>query len=133
LTFLARPHDIVNILANMTFESFIEGQDHVTITIYDGEGDECLSKQEHEAKHAIHGLIGRPSIHLGCSKISTDVQINVIKPKLKSNDSILQNLPAQFIIALGFACIVGSCVIFSYIKREKTTTGRKNVSPRDRI
>lgn len=102
----------------MTYESFIEGQDHITITIYDGEGGECLSQQEHEFRHAIKGLIGRPSIHSGCIKISTGVQINVLKPKLKSNDSVLQKLPAQLIIAFGFACFVGSYVIFSYIKRQ---------------
>jgi hypothetical protein len=112
----------------MTYESFTEGLDHISITIYDGEGGECLSQQEHESRHAIQGLIGRPTMHLGCNKISTGVHIKVLKPKLKSNDSILLKLPAQLIIAFGFASLVGSCIIYSYIKRKREVTKPKNTS-----
>lgn len=112
----------------MTYESFTEGLDHLSIKIYDGEGGECLSQQEHTSRNAIQGLIGRPTMHLGCNQISTGVQIKVLKPRLKSNDSILHKLPPQLIIAFGFASLVGSCIIYSYVKRKREETKPNNTS-----
>lgn len=121
LTFLAKPFDIMDILANMTYESFYEGQDQINMTIYDGVGGQCLSPQEHKSKHSIQGLIGRSSVHIGCTLIQINMRVNIIKPHLQSSDISLSDLPVQLVIAIGFASIVGVFIIYCYMTRSSSS------------
>jgi hypothetical protein len=46
MTFMAQPLHLNDIFTNMTYDSLEPGEDAIIVTIYDGEGGECLSAFE---------------------------------------------------------------------------------------
>eukprot|EP01083_Nonionella_stella_P005201 15083_1 len=111
MTFISRPLHLNNILNNMTFESLEEGEDEIVISIFDGEGGECLSSMEHEILYIIKGYKGQPSLHKGCKITSRSIPVNVLNYSNGKSTRGMKKFPMQ----LGVASIFGATVLFLLI------------------
>lgn len=95
----------------MTFESLEEGEDEILISIFDGEGGECLSSMEHEILYIIKGYKGQPSSHKGCKITSGSIPVNILKYNNGNTSQGMKKFPLQ----LGVASLFGSTVLFLLI------------------
>lgn len=124
MTFISRPLHLNNILNNMTFESLQEGEDEIVISIFDGEGGECLSSMEHEILYIIKGYKGQSSLHKGCKITSRSIPVNVLKYSNGKNSRGVKNFPMQ----LGVASIFGGAVFFLLIAfKIRSLRARKDI------
>ncbi len=118
MTFVARPLDLNNLFDDMTYESFLPGEDEIKIFIFDGEGGECLSSLEHETLYRVNDYTGQPTLNKGCFSISGSIPVKVKKFQQNQTINILGGgLPSQLVIALSFGSLVAVALIVAKLRR----------------
>jgi hypothetical protein len=84
MTFVAESRNIDHILKNMTFTPYFIGQqDEVTVSIYEGEGGDCLDAAEHSGITIDQGC----THHVGYISIPLPKDTKLIPGAIKEGDS----------------------------------------------
>lgn len=89
MTFVAVPSAVNLILQDLVYEPIVLMEDHVVIQIYDGQGGDCLSAQEHELplQNGSHA-----TIHRGCFQVNSTIPI-LPPPPSRSDDNGIFGIP----------------------------------------
>lgn len=79
LVFVAAPSDVGHILNHLTYKTLVPSRpepDNLTVTVYDGEGGDCLTASEHWDYQAALGNL-YPSLHVdGCMSVQVIIPID---------------------------------------------------------
>jgi hypothetical protein len=114
LTFVAAPSDVTRILHRLEYRGLATGlADNVTITVYDGQGGECLTASEH---WQYQQQVGNryPSLHRGCQMVRTVIDVPVVDAESftggstrEANESLVPDVMFWLFFLLVLCCCGG--------------------------
>lgn len=110
MTFLAKPNDLNLIFTGLMYEGFVEGMQPIYISIYDGEGGNCLSSDEHHTTRIRENIQGPPTTFTGCTVSTGKLLISV----LAYNEGQLSNKSIPIPLQLMVALLAGFILLFIY-------------------
>lgn len=112
MTFLAKPNDINAILNGLVYESLDAGTDLIQISIYDGEGEGCLTGEEHTRNAGLHSIFPT-SVHQGCFVVSGSLSIEMLDGTAlpETTNFRFENIPLQLWVAVLCSVCSGLLVI----------------------
>ena len=135
MTFLAKPNDLNSIFTGLMYEGFVEGIQPIYISIYDGEGGNCLSSNEHHMTRKRENFQGPSTIFNGCIVSTGKLLVSVLAYDEDRFSTKLNPVPLQLMVALlsGFVLLF----IYGYIAcchQEKFLSWRfRNQTKRDQV